>query len=49
MHIEVHYLCLFRASMNSLIGQTCGSTYQRKVNRNKNATWNWQVKCACQQ
>jgi len=48
MHVEVPYFCLFRASVHSLIGHHFGSTYQRKVNRNKNAKWNWQVKCACQ-
>jgi len=49
MRVQIPDLYLFRASLHSLIGQHSGSTYQRKVNRNKNAKWNWQVKCASQQ
>jgi len=37
MHVEIPDLYLFRAFLHSLIGQCSSSTYQRKVNRNKNA------------
>ena len=40
MHVEIPDLYLFRASLHSPTGQHSGSTYQWKVNRNKNAKWN---------